>query len=221
MYQDDLFQMNYAILQPTRESVTSFFKNDALSFSIESDASDIIKSVRLKYDIRDLDYRSSEGSSQLETFDSPYGIYLVGSTKVLELATLLTDVDSARIFASRWAFIMSFARSLITLQMKLRGQLLNINDRVEFSHPRMYKQAGSGVQTKVGLISNIRRGANNVEFEYDDLSSAFSRCAVISENDAENFLDASDEVRFENGYITDPDGLIDNDPDTIGINLIW
>lgn len=96
-----------------------------------------------------------------------------------------------------------------------------MGDKVELSHEKMYERVGSTDKRKIAAVSRAKRSLSDSSVELDDLSNAFSRCAVITDNDAEEYADATEIEHGMNGYICDVGGMQDNDPDTFNINLIW
>ena len=224
LYQNEDFELEYAIFSPKRpeSAVTKLSERDVLSFKIESDSSRIVKTVLVRYRKKEFDSSSLESSVPSEvTKTNNDAQYLAQSTKEQVIESVLVDDTQAQMLCNRWSFLLSVASSIVSIDTKLQGSRLAINDRVELSHEKLYERIGSAITRKVTGVQAARKTAGDVDLELDDLANAFSRCAVITPNDASEFENASDDERIYNGYITDAYGMIDNDPDTHGGNLIW
>lgn len=222
LFQNQAFELEYGLIDPGR-SVTklNLDKADALNFSVKSDSKSIVSTVNIFYNNREVDNKTLGPVSEIESFTSQNATLLAKTTKELDVQTVLLKQVSARIFASRWAVLLEFAKSLITIKLKMQAFSNDINDRVEFETSKLYERIGTKLNRKIGLISTIRRNLTGSELMFDDLASAFSRCATITENVADDFTAASDDEKMINGYITEDDGTLNTDKDTLGINLIW
>lgn len=222
LVQNDEFQLEYQILSPDKPSTLKRFSEvDAIVFAIESDSNNIVKTSRVNYAFREVDPISREGVNSQEENSSETAQYLARSTKEFEIKTLLVEQRDARIYASRWAFLFEAASAVVKLGTKLQGARLQVGDKVELSHEKMYERVGSRDKRKVAAVTRARRSLSDASIELDDLSNAFSRCAVIVEDSAPEYNEASETAHSVAGYITDSGGMIDNDPGTHNVNLIW
>lgn len=224
LYQNEDFELEYAIFSPKRalSTTTRFSESDVLDFKVQSDSSRIVKTVRIKYLKKEYDSASLTDSVSAEvTKDSRSATYLAGSTKEQVIETLLVDSGQAQILANRWSFLLEIAASVVTIDTKMQGARIAVNDRVELSHEKLYERIGSTLTRKVSGVQAARKSASDSSLEIEDLSNAFSRCAVITPSTASEYNEASDDEKLYNGYITDQYGMIDNAPGTFGANLIW
>lgn len=224
LYQNEDFELEYAIFSPKRPeaSTTKLNERDVLNFKIESDSSRIVKTVRVRYNKKEFDSASLQSSVFSEVDKtSNEAQYLAQSTKEQVIETVLVDDSQAQMLCNRWSFLLSVASSIVTIDTKLQGSRLAINDRVELDHEKLYERIGSSLTRKVTGVQAARKTAGDSELELDDLSGALSRCAVIAPNNSAEYDSATDDDKIYNGYITDEYGMIDNDPDTFGNNLIW
>jgi hypothetical protein len=222
MVQSNDFMLQFHILSPDRAStLTRFAEADALAFAIQSDSNNIVKTSRVRYDFREVDpiARAAINSEEVETSDTSQ--YLANATKEFALDTLLIDQEDAVIYARRWAFLFEMANSVVKIGTKLQGSRLQIGDRIELSHEKMYQRLGSSARRKVAAVSAAKRSLTDSSLELDDLSNAFSRCAVIADDTAADYSAAPEQERAVTGYITDDYGMQSNDPETFGTNLIW
>jgi len=222
LIQNEDFELEYHIVSPGKpSSTTRFTESDALSFAIESSSDRIVKTVRVNYAFRETDPVSKAGINSQATKTSNSSQYLARATAEKVFDTLLADETDAQIYANRWSFLFEVASSIVKLGTKLQGSRLQIGDTVELSHEKLYERVGSAAGRKVAAVSRVKKSLEDSSVELDDLSNAFSRVAVITENTAEPYVDATERERAVSGYITDNFGMQGNDADTFGVNLIW
>jgi hypothetical protein len=109
----------------------------------------------------------------------------------------------------------------VKLATKLKPSSLHVTDKIKFSHPNMYERVGLTERVKVAGISGLDKSSSQVSLEIDDLGNTFSRCSIITENTADDYVDADTSERLVNGYITANDGLSNSEHRTAGVNLIF
>lgn len=222
LFQNSSFQLEYDLIEPGRDDTAlPLDRADALNFSITSSSKSIVSTVNLFFNNREFDNDTLTDVSDLETFTSLNALRLAKTNKEIDIPTLLTERQSAVIFASRWAFILEFSKALVSIDLKLQAMISDINDRVDFNTSKLYERLGTSLTRKIGLISMISKGITGTQIKMDDLAGAFTRCSVITENTALAFVSASDDEKIINGYITQNIGTLESDTTTFGINLIW
>jgi hypothetical protein len=222
LVQNEDFELEFQVLSPDRpDTITRFSEADALNFSITSDSSRIVKTSRVNYAFREVDPVSADAVNSQAEATSENAQYLAGSTNEFSINTLLIDERDAEIYASRWCFLFEVASSVVSVGTKLQGARLQIGDKVEIAHEKMYERIGSTSKRKVAAVSLAKKSITDSSFELDDLSNAFSRCAVVAENDAADYADASEAERTVTGYITGDFGFNEPDASDFGINLTW
>jgi len=223
LYQNEDFEFGYSILSPKRETtdVLRLRESDVLNFKVESDSTRITKTTRIRHTLKEFDPASLDRQLSEVVKTSDQAQYLAKSTKEQIIETYLTDTDDAQYLCNRWEFLLAQASAVVTIDTKLQAARVAVHDRVELQHEKIYERIGSAINRKVSGVQASRKSSSNANLELDDLSNAFSRCAVITEDDAEDFDAADDEEKMYNGYITDDYGMQDNNPDSFGSNLIW
>jgi len=222
LVQNEDFELEYHILTPDKPStLTRFSEADALAFAIESDSSRIVKTARVNYAFRETDPVSAAPVNLQAEATSQSAQYLAGSTNEFKIDTLLIEDGHAQIYANRWAFIFEVASSVIKLGTKMQGARLQIGDKVELSHEKMYERIGSTSKRKVAGVSLAKKSLSDSSIQLDDLANAYSRCAVIAETGADDYVDASEQDQTLTGYITGTYGYLESDASDAGTNLIW
>jgi hypothetical protein len=222
LYQDANFQLAYNTLRPRKPTSTIQLKKfDLVSFSIKADSSRIVRAVNVKYGFKEYDPQAATNINSIITYSGRNATYLAKTTKEIDVTTLLAEAESARIYASRWAFILETASATIKLNTKMKLVDAQIQDIVDLEHDKLYERIGSSANRKIAAVQESRRTLSDSNVELEDLANAFSRCAIITEDLAEAFAESSDLQKTYNGYITDTYGMQNNDPESFGVNLIW
>lgn len=221
LVQNEDFELEYNILLPRREEARKILREfDVIDFSIDTNTDRIIKTAVVTYKEKEHDYLSGSTSYLTQESTSDIAQYLVQSTASKTIETYLSDEESARIFASRWSFLLEQGSSIVNIKTKMQASRLQINDLVEINHEKLYERIGGGTR-KIAAIQKIDKSHSDVNLETEDLSNAFNRVGMITSNTAPSHANSDTDEKFLNGFITDTYGMIDNDADTFGLNLIW
>jgi hypothetical protein len=222
LVQNEDFQLEYVVLNPKRAaSPTNLKKGDVLKFTVTSDAERIVKTARVIYLTKEYDPEDLSPNNLEVTATSKSGNYLSRSTKEFEIETLLTQENDAQYFANRWAMIYGVASSLIRLETKLQAARFQSTEKVSLFHEKIYERIGSTDTRKIGAVSYIKQTISEVTLELDDIANCLTRCAVITANTAPDYGVATSLQKATLGFITDTYGMMANNPDTYGTNLIW
>jgi hypothetical protein len=222
LIQDENFELSYRVLSPERiDPITTFDEKRVLSIDVDSQGDQIVTFTELRYRFREAEISTGLEAFSVQNYTSPFAQYLVESNQSQTIETILYDDSSAVIFASRWGYLNEYTKSTITITADAGEYDLNVTDQVLVDHEYMYARLGSSIGQKVGHVQSFQTDAKTVRVTIDDLGNTFSRSSVITENDARDYAGELIRLRSLRGYITSNDGLVDDDPDTVGINLIF
>lgn len=222
LIQTNDFQLAYNILSPKRQLTDKkFTEKDLLEFSIESDSSKLIKTAQVNYLYKEYDYLALIGTNKQVSHTPNNNAYLQKSVLVSKFDSHLVLEDEAKTLAQRFALILQLSRATVKIKTKLQGARLSANERVWLSHEKLYERIGTNLNQKISAVESISKSGTNSNVEIDDLSGTFSRCGTITENTANDFDASGLNEKMINGFITDDWGMIDNDSETFGVNLIW
>jgi hypothetical protein len=222
LIQNNSFLLEYNVLRPRRSTASlSLSERDVLSFSIKADSSKIIKTAKIRYKFKEYDPPSKEALFSEAVTTSNIGQYLTKTQNEFILDTFLSFQVDAETASQRWAFLLELASTTMSISTKLQAIDTEVNEAVVLSHEKVYERLGSSSSRKVGAVQRTSRSAFKTELELEDLAQAFSRCSVITEDTADDYLNSSDSQRAVQGYITDTYGMINNDSNTFGLHLIW
>jgi hypothetical protein len=216
------YKLAFRVLSPKRKlDDLQLDEIDLISFSINSDSSKIIKTAVVNFDFKEYDFLAA-GSSNLQARHTPLiNEFLTQSILENTYNLRLVEESDADTMAERYALLLQLSRAKVTLKTKLKTMDLEALERVWLNHEKLYERIGTRLNKKVSGVQSINKNGFDVDLVIEDLSGAFSRCSIITENLAENFFDASENEHIINGYITDEYGMINNNADTYSINLIW
>ena len=222
LYQTQDFTLAYSTLSPRRPASMKIFKeSDLLDWSVSISSQNLTRNVKVEYAAKEYDPSVKGNSKSVATADSDDVSYFTNIQTEKTIKTYLVNEGDATRFAKRWAFILGISNSTMKAKLGMKAALVNINDPIHFQHPKLYDRIGSGLARRMGGCSSVKKDVSRTYLEIDDVGASFSRCATITESDALEWNSATEEERFVNGYITDSYGMIDNDAETFGINIIW
>lgn len=193
-----------------------FNERDILKFEVASDSSQIILRSNVVYLSKERDPASGAASNLLFSVDNDQ--YLSQTTKEFKVDTYLVDEDDANIIASRWAFLLSASNSDVTFLTKMQAARIAVFDILQLNHEKLYLRLASDARTRIGVVTSIKKSIVGAEIVLNDLGNSFTRCARITEDDADDFDVADEDQLLLNGYMTDENGLTDGES---GIDLIW
>lgn len=76
------------------------------------------------------------------------------------------------------------------------------------------------MRKKVCVVVGRQVDGETVILSLTDLGNIYNRSSIITPNDAPDFSAASEDEKILYGYITDNQGIIDDDENSANINLI-
>jgi len=222
LVQNEDFQLEYIILSPERlSSATKLEELDILNFAVTSQSDKIAKTANIQYLFKEYDPDADDNSFAVSSADSDDGEFLAKTNNEFTMETAIISASDAATYASRWAFVLGVATSIVKIKTKLQIARLQVTDKVELLHEKLYERYGSTDTRKIALMRFVKQNGLDVNAEMEDLGNAFSRVAIITLNTAVDFSSADTRTRAYNGYITDTYGMQSNDAETFGTNLIW
>lgn len=220
LLQTNDYKFSYGQLKPSAEVSARFDQTDIISFRSNSSNKNLVKSVYTNYKRKEFDYNSKIETSKQVFKTSDVSTYQHELTKTITLDTYLLNQEDAQRLSDRWSFILENGQNSFTIRTKLQGVLLQNNDIIKISHPKLQERIGSGDGDKLMMIESIGKKGDEVEITCIDLSAAFNRCAKIS-NLTLDYSSATDSDKLIGGFYKDEFGLIGNDVETFYTNLIW
>lgn len=221
LVQTNTYSLAYNVLRPRKSTAAvKFDESDILGWKFESTGEKIVKTCTVEYRTKEYDYLTGKASKNTETKTSNVANYIVQSTREQTFSSALVDETDARILAERWSFILEHSAGRATIETKLQAMSVEVGDIIEVTHRKFFERLGISQKSRLFLVEAVRKSGSRVNLEVVDLSNAFSRVAAVTTNTA-SYSSATDQEKLYGGYITDSNGLIANDPNSFGLNLIW
>jgi len=218
------YTVAYDILSAERPSETEDIigDDDILDFSVKS-KSEVIQNINVRHSHQDADKITGESAFSVESYASDFVSNTIEVTKGKEIDLYLYESADTQTMAQRIVFINSLTQSVV--ELKGGGLYLadkEINDKLYFSFDHMYSRFGSASdQSKIGIISSIKKNGDKVDVSVSDLGNLFNRVAAISPNTASDFSSATASELVLNGFIVDNDtGVPGATEDELECNLI-
>lgn len=222
LYQNNDFEIEYSVIDPSRpRTIIQLKEYDILKFTIKSESKNISNNVVVSYRPQEYDINAAAPAYPSVRSTSDNVTYLAKTEKEFSVDTILVDSADASRFSKRWGLIKEVASSTLQFESKLQVARTQINEKIDIEHEKFYERIGSSDNRKIAAVQLAKKDGFGATIELEDLANTFSRCAVITEDDAADFANSDSDDRFFNGYITDDFGMIDNDPETFGVNLIY
>lgn len=221
LIQTDALELAYDILRPSKpQGSLRLSEADILSWKFESTAAKVVKTSIVQYRPKEYDYLTADESVLTKQQTSDTAQYLARSTREQTMTTYLVDELDAGVLANRWSFLLENSAGRATVVTKLQGMNCQVGDIIEVEHRKFFERYGLSLSSRLFYVEGVAKNGSQVKLTLVDLSNAFSRIAAI--NDLSNpYADATDREKLFGGYYTDDYGLIDNDPESFGTNLIW
>jgi hypothetical protein len=219
--QTQAFQLSYLVIQPRKPADTlKLDESDILDITATSVADKIVKTAKVIYRPKEYNYLSGDESWSTEQHTSDVAANIIKTDKERTIETVLCDEFDAGLMASRWGFILENGTTSLKVKTKLQAISLEVGSVVDITHRKIYERLGTSSHRKIALVESVKKTGTGVEIELVDLSNAFNRVGCINELTT-TWANTNEDGRIYGGFVTDAYGLIDNDSDSFGSNLIW
>lgn len=216
------FKLAYHILEPNKSTTAlRLDESDILGGpSFESTSEKVIKTSIVKYRQIEYDYLVKKKSYRTQQKTSDIATHVAKSAREKTFETYLVEEADAERMACRWAFILEHGAGRATIRTKLQAMQVEVGSIVEISHRKFFERIGLTLSARLFLVEAVKKTGSEVQLELVDLSNAFARVASINTL-TNTFETATEREKLYGGFITDQYGLIGNNPESFGINLIW
>lgn len=221
LIQDNDFNLRYDVLYPNKStSAKRLDESDCLDFKFDSVSDKLVKTAIVQYQPKEYDPMTGTSAIRTEQKTSDVANYLKKATETKTFVTKIVNTEDARRIVNRWAFILENGSGKANIKTKLQTMDVEIGDVVFLSHVKLFERFGTNLKARLFLVESAKKTGYDVNLELVDLSNAFTRVCGIN-NLVVEFQDATDEERAFSGFYTDQYGMINNNPNSHGVNLIW
>ena len=219
---DNDLRMKYKILQnDIPDSPVVIRDEDIVSWSIKTVNGQNFRDVVLRYRHKDVDRFTLESGSNAVSFTNEFVRDYIGTQKLSEVDAYLFKQRQAEIMAHRYSYFNRLSRADIMIETDLRLENVEIGDVVELDLERLYKRFGdTSTRKKLAIVVGKTVDGRKTKLELTDLGNTFNTTAVIAPNTTNDYSSATTDEKLKYGFITDNQGIVDNDEDTANINLI-
>lgn len=205
----------------TGEQLVVIRDNDIIDWDIKATNGKTFKTALTRYRFTDVDLGTLEAGNSLFTFDSEFVTRYIGTNKVDELNLYLYSDGDAEIMSHRHLYYNRLGTATLELETDLRLEDIEIGDVVIADLRRLYKRFGDeDVAKKMMLVIGKNLTGERTILELSDLGNTFNSSSFITPNDAPEWTSADSDQKMRYGYITDNQGIVNNEEDTAGVHLI-
>ncbi len=194
---------------------------DVIDWKIKTTNGKTFKTAIVKYRFTDTDLATLEQGNQVFSFNSEFVEQYIGTNKTNELDIYLYEERDAEISAHRNIYYNRLSRSDISIETDLRLENVEIGDVIILNFSRLYKRLGDpSTRKRCVLVVGKTLTGDRTRLDCSDLGNTFNTSSYITNNSAPDFNAASSDEKLIYGYITDNQGIVDDNEDTAGTHLI-
>lgn len=219
---DNDLKIKYKILEAeVPENPVEITDFDVISWSLDTVSGKNIRNAIVYYKEQDVNRFTQEDGSEVVTFTSEFVEKYVGTNNTEERDVKLYNQEAAEAFANRLVYYQSIGRTDMQITTDLRFEDVEIGDVVVVNFNRMFNRLGSSTsKRKMMFVFGKSLNGSRTVLELTDYGNLYNRSSKITENTHPEFSLSTDEERLNGGYITENNGIVENDANTAGIHLI-
>ena len=204
----------------TEEQLPIIRDFDVIDWKIKTTNGKTFKRVFSRYRFTDVELSTQENGNKALDFASQFVERYIGTNKVDDLDLYLYKERDALIATHRWSYYNRLSYATLTLQTDLRLEDIEIGEVVIVDFRQLYRRLGDDVAKKVMLVIGKKLTGERTELILSDLGNTFNTSSYITPNDAPDWVDATSDEKLIYGYITDNQGIVNDEEDTAGTHLI-
>lgn len=223
LYVNPSLDLGYDILdsEVPIDTLRSITESDLISWKVKADSFDLTKTSIARYKFIDWNpTKKSEDTSEV-SYTSNFVEKYIGNKNTKQLDFYLYNQVDAQEMVERETFVNSVSNSTIKIKGKLNLSKFQLGERVLLDLDRLYVALGSSSNSKrVGIVTSLENTGESVQLQIEDIGAVYTRASRITNETANDYVDASGEERVTNSYIVDENEIIGTDEDTFSTNLI-
>lgn len=216
------FEIEYNVLNSKKPpELVQLSDDDIQSWEVVSRTDHIVREYVCAYRHLDADRIIGRPSASYQSRVNEVAERLSDAKGTLSRDIFLYEESDAQTAAQRLALYSESASSRIIIQTNLNLSTKQLADKLYVNLDRLFHRLGSeDSRLKIGLIVKVSKKGTSTEVEVEDLSGIWNKVCSIAANASQEHVDASDDERTRNGYLTDPNGIITGNDWTYRTNLI-
>lgn len=205
----------------TDENLPVIRDSDVISWKVKATNGKTFLTTFSRYRFTDVDLATLESGSQAFNFDSEFVERYIGTKKVEDLDLYLYEDVDAEVATHRFSYYNRLGVATLTITTDLRLENIEIGEAVIADFQRLYRRFGdSTVRKKVMLVTGKTLTGERTELILSDLGNTFNTSSYITPGTAPDYSAADEDQKLIYGFITDGQGIVDDDEDTAGVHLI-
>jgi hypothetical protein len=209
------------LLVESADDTTQLNDNDIKSFKIKATNGKTYRNSIVNYRHQDVIRQTLEPGLLTVSHESEFVRKYIGTNDTNDIDVYLYKTISAKIMSHRDIYYNQLSRATVTIVSDLRLENLIIGNVVVLNFDRLYKRHGdSSTRKKIAYIVGKKVDGEQITFILSDLSNTFNQSAIIAPNTTSDFSAATVDEKLKYGYITDANGIVDDNEDTANTNLI-
>jgi len=216
-------KLRYRVLNPQiiEDDLLEISDRDVIDWSVRTTNGKTYGNSLARYRHADVDRATLDAGNLALTYESEFVQNYIGTNQGSEIDLYLYNDNEANIALHRHIYYNSLGRTDITLETDLRLEAVKIGDQIQINFDRLYKRLGDkSSRKKICMVVGRTVTGTKIKLDLTDLGNIYNRSSIITPNTAPDWSAASEDEKIKYGYITDDNGLIDNDEDTGNIHLI-
>ena len=192
--------------------------SDTLNIETEQSLLFTTKLGNIEINYNTLDFAADGQLTSLERVENEELKELIGIDITKEITVNLVRQSDVNLLAQQYLFLNTFNNTKLNFLADLSVSDLNVGDTVLLDMREIPERRG-GYKKFLGKVRSIERNSATVNLIIDNVGSSMERGIIITNSDTDWSVSTVDERQLA-GFISDVNGLIDNDKSTYGLNLI-
>lgn len=205
----------------TGEEIPVIRDFDVIDWKIKSTNGKTYRKIFSRYQFKDVDLSTLQPGNKTFSFDNEFVKRYIETNKVDDLDLYLYNELDAEIATHRYSYLNQLGTATLTIMTDLRLENNEIGEVVIVDFQRLYKRYGNSAhRKKVMLITGKELNGQRTKLILSDLGNTFNTSSYITPGTAPDYDVATDDDKLIYGYITNGQGIVDDDEDTAGVHLI-
>ncbi len=194
---------------------------DVIKWSIKTTNGKTFRRAIARYRFTDTNRTTLEAGNKSIDFSSDFIEKYIGTNKSTELNLFIYEDFDANISAHRNIYYNRLSVATIKLTSDLRLEDLELGEIVLLDFDRLYIRFGdTETRKKLGIVIAKSVTGEEIQYEISDLGNTFNSSSYITDNAAPDFSTSDEDDKIRNGYITDSQGIVNDEEDTANTHLI-
>ncbi len=202
------------------DDIINIDDHDIISWKPKATAPKLFSDFSVAYNLKDINYLIEDEGKSFYTFENEFVDTYVGVEKTKNDTYYIHDDSSVRANTQRQAFLSTLTSSTYTINSDLRYANLEIGNIVRLDFLNVVGFTGNNTK-KLTMVIGISKKDDSVVLTVTDLGQLYSRRCIITPDTAPDWDSATDDEKLIYGYITQDNGLQDDDETTFGRDLIF